>query len=156
MILKSKVDKLDIGKLETTPVNLSKLSNVVKRAVVKKDEYNAKIKSIEDNIPDITNLATKTTLNTKTNEIKWEIPSTTNLATTTTTAFTTVENKIRDVSNLVKKTGYNTKVNEIVKKITDHSHDKYIFTPELNKLTAEKLALRLAQAKFSSKDRFGW
>ena len=30
--LKSKVDKLDIGKLETTPVDLSKLINVVKMA----------------------------------------------------------------------------------------------------------------------------
>ena len=29
--LKSKVDKLDIRKLETTPVDLSKLSNVVKK-----------------------------------------------------------------------------------------------------------------------------
>ena len=56
--LKSKVDKLDIGKLETTPVDLSKLSNVVKNDVVKKTEYNAKIKNIEDKIPNITNLAT--------------------------------------------------------------------------------------------------
>ena len=29
-ILKNKVDKSDIGKLETTPVDLSKLSNVLK------------------------------------------------------------------------------------------------------------------------------
>ena len=42
--LKSKIDKLDIGKLETTPVDLNKLSNVVKNDVVKKDEYNVKIK----------------------------------------------------------------------------------------------------------------
>ena len=34
--MKSKVDKLDIGRLETTPVELSKLSNVVKDDVVKK------------------------------------------------------------------------------------------------------------------------
>ena len=68
--LKSKVDKLDIGKLETTPFDLNKLSNAVKTDVVKKTKYNAKIKSIEDKIPDITNLATKTTLNTKTNEVK--------------------------------------------------------------------------------------
>ena len=38
-----------------------------------------------------------------------------------------------------KKTDYNTKINEIEKKITDHSHDKYITTPEFNKLTAEIL-----------------
>ena len=34
--LKSEVDKLDIGKLATVPVDLSKLSNVVKNDVVKK------------------------------------------------------------------------------------------------------------------------
>ena len=65
------------------PVDLSKLSDVVKNDVVKKDVYNAKIKDIEDKIPDITNLATNTTLNTKTNEVKNEISSITNLATTT-------------------------------------------------------------------------
>ena len=35
--LKSKVDKLHIRKLETNPVDLSKLSKVVKNDVVKKD-----------------------------------------------------------------------------------------------------------------------
>ena len=34
--LKSKVDKLDIGKLVSVPVDLSKLSDVVKNNVVKK------------------------------------------------------------------------------------------------------------------------
>ena len=42
--LKSKVDKLDIDKLAPVSVDLSKLSNVVKNEVVKKTEYNAKIK----------------------------------------------------------------------------------------------------------------
>ena len=70
--LKSKVDKLDIDKLTPVPVDLSKLSNVVKNDVVKKTEYNAKIKNIEDKIPDISNLATKTILNTKINEVKNE------------------------------------------------------------------------------------
>ena len=69
--------------------------------VIKKDLYNVKIKNIGDEIPDITNLATNTTLNAKINEIKNEIPNITNLATTT--ALTAVENKIPNVSNLVKK-----------------------------------------------------
>ena len=46
--LKSKVDKFNIDKLTPLPVDLSKLSNVVKNEVVKKIEYNAKIKNIED------------------------------------------------------------------------------------------------------------
>ena len=36
---KSEVNKLDIGKLETTPFDSSKLSNVVKNDVIKKTEY---------------------------------------------------------------------------------------------------------------------
>ena len=67
--LKSKVDKLDVDKLVSVPVDLSKLSNIVKMMLLKK-MYNAKIKNIEDKIPDITNLATNTTLNVKINEGK--------------------------------------------------------------------------------------
>ena len=108
--LKTKVDKLDIDKLAPVPTDLSKLSDVVKTEVVKKTEYNAKIKNIKDKIPDISNLATKTNLNTKISEVKNEIPSITGLATTS--ALTTVENKIPDTSNLVKETDYNAKVTE--------------------------------------------
>ena len=50
--LKSKADKLDVDKLVPLPVDLSKLRNVVKNDVVEKDAYDAKIKNIEDLIPD--------------------------------------------------------------------------------------------------------
>ena len=114
--LKSKVAKLDVDKLLPVPVDLGKLSHVVKNDVAKKYVYNAKIKNIEDEIPDITNLATNTTLNAKINEVKSQITSITNFTTkvkkempnitnlaTTTTALTLVEKKIPSVSNLVKK-----------------------------------------------------
>ena len=52
--MKSKVDKLNVDKLLPVPVDLSKLSDEVKTDVVKRDVYNAKIKNIEDKIPDIT------------------------------------------------------------------------------------------------------
>ena len=71
--LKSKGDKLDVDKLVPFPADLSKLSDVEKNGVVKKNVYNAKIKNIkipEDKIPDIANLATNTTLNAKINEVK--------------------------------------------------------------------------------------
>ena len=72
--LKSEVDKLDIDKssefhadlLKPVPTDLSKLSDVVKNDVKKKD-YNAKIKNIEDKIPSITNLSTNVTLDAKIN-----------------------------------------------------------------------------------------
>ena len=56
--------------------------------LLKKDVYNAKIKTIKDKIPDITNLATTTTVNAKINEVKGEISSITN--STTTDALNTV------------------------------------------------------------------
>ena len=99
--MKNKVEKLDINKLVPIPIDLSKLNNVVKTYVIKKDVYNAKIKNVGDKIPDITNLATKTTLNAKINWVKRKIPSITNLATTA--ALTAVANKLPTVSNLVKK-----------------------------------------------------
>ena len=68
--MKSKVGKLDVDKLAPVPVDLSKLSDVVKTDVVKKDIYNSKIKNIEDKIFDITKLATNTTFNAKINEVK--------------------------------------------------------------------------------------
>ena len=66
----------------------------------------------------------------------------------------TVENRIRDVSNLVNKTDYNTKVTEIKKKFTDHNHDKYITTPEFNKLAADVFNARLVQANLITKTDF--
>ena len=45
--LKTKVDKIDIDKLSTVPVDLAKLTNVVKNEVVKKTDYNTKVTSIE-------------------------------------------------------------------------------------------------------------
>ena len=44
--MKSKVDKLDVDKLVPAPADLSKLSDVVKNEMVKKDAYNAKILKI--------------------------------------------------------------------------------------------------------------
>ena len=66
--MKSKVDKLDVVKLLPVLVDLSKLSDVIKNEVVKKNVYNAKIITIESKMPDITNLATNANLNAKINE----------------------------------------------------------------------------------------
>ena len=45
-ILQSDVNRMDIGKLETTPVDLSKLSNVVKSDAVEKSEYNELVRKV--------------------------------------------------------------------------------------------------------------
>ena len=59
--IKSNLDKLDSDKLKNVPTNLSNLKSKINKN---------KIKNIEDEIPDITNLATNTTLNAKINELK--------------------------------------------------------------------------------------
>ena len=53
---------MDIDKLVPVPTDLSKLSNVVKNDVVKKTDYHTKVADIEGEIPDVSNLATKTAL----------------------------------------------------------------------------------------------
>ena len=58
--LKTEVDKLDIDKLVPIPVDLSKLSDVVKNDVVKKTEYNKLVRKL-DNI-DATNFVKKTNM----------------------------------------------------------------------------------------------
>ena len=65
--LKTEVDKIDTGKLKTTPADLAKLTNAIENDVVKKTDYNTKVTSKEaqkagltkntvDNLADITRL----------------------------------------------------------------------------------------------------
>ena len=61
------LEKLSIDELKPVSTDLSKLSDIVKNDVVKKDVYHAKIKDIEDKIPDVTSLDTNATLNAKIN-----------------------------------------------------------------------------------------
>ena len=130
--LKTEVDKLGIDKLAPVPVDLSKLSDVVKNDVVKKTVYDklvAKVDNIdtsdfvlktkyntdktelENKIPDVSNLVKKAKLT----ELENKIPDVSSLATKN--ALTGVENKIPSVSSLVKKTDYYTKITEIEKNL---------------------------------------
>ena len=120
------------------PVDLSKLSDVVKNDVAKKDvydklvtkvnnidtsgfvlktNYDADKSELENKIPDTSGLVKKTDYNTKITDIKGKIPDISNLATKT--ALITVENKIPNVCSLVKKTDYNTRVAEIDTKVSN-------------------------------------
>ena len=46
--MKSNADKLDVNKLVPVPVDLSKLSNVVKNDVVENIEYNELVKTVNE------------------------------------------------------------------------------------------------------------
>ena len=163
--LKSKVDESDITKLKTTPIDLSKLKGVVNNNVlketkydglvkkinvndisrlIKKRDYNTKIKDIEDEIP------TTTALNAKMSEFKDEITSITGLATTT--ALNDLKNDIPDVSTLTKKT--------LVKKVSMTLTEKklkrnliviiVISAQELNNLRAKEFSSKINTSKFSN------
>ena len=136
--LKNKVDKLHVDKLVPVPVDLSKLSDVVKNDVVEKDVYNAKIKNIEHKIPDITNVATNTTLNAKLNDIKNKIPDITNLAATA--AFTAVGKKVPCVSGLIKKS-------RLWCKNTTNGK-KYFTACDYNKCTSNTLDAKVTQKNY--------
>ena len=91
-------------------------------------------------------------LKKKLTELENKIPDVSSLATKT--ALTAVENKIPDISKLVKKKKYNTKISEVEKKLTDHNHDKFITTPDFNTLVADVFNARLAQAHLITKTDF--
>ena len=146
--LKTETDKLDIDKLVPVPVDLNKLSDVVKNDVVKKAVYNKLVTKV-NNI-DISDFVLKTKYNTGKTELENKNPDVSNSATKT--ALSTVENNIRDVSNLVKKTDYNTKVTEIENKL--NNHDKYIDASEFNKLAEDAFNARIAQADLITKTDF--
>ena len=159
--LKTEVDKLDIDKLVSVHVDLSKISDLIKNYVVEKtvnDKLVAKINSVDicafvlktrydidksevgNRIPDTSGLVKKTDYNSKITEIESKKPSISGLATNA--ALTTAENKIPNISNIIEK------------KLTDHNHDKYITSPEFNALAADVFNARLAQANLITKTDF--
>ena len=167
--LKTEVDKLDIDKLAPVPVDLRKLSDVVKNDVVKKTVYDklvAKVDNIdtsnfvlktkyqtdkaelENKILDVSNLVKKTKLT----ELENKIPDLSNLATKT--ALTAVASKIPSVSNFVKKTNSNRKITEVENKLNNHNHNNYIDSPKFNKLAADVFNARLAEANLITKTDF--
>ena len=76
--LKTEVDKLDIDKLVPIPIDLSKLSDLVKNDVVKKNVYNKLVAKV-DNI-DTRDFVLKTKYNTDKTELENKIPDTSGLA----------------------------------------------------------------------------
>ena len=130
--IKTEVDKLDIEKSATVPVDLSKLSNAVKmklliKAVyhkvvakvdnidindfVLKTNFNAKLTGLENKIPNTSRLVKKTDYNSKITEIENKIPDISGLVTKT--ALTIVQNKIPRINNLATKTALTTTDNKI-------------------------------------------
>ena len=127
--LKTEVDKIDVDKLKTAPVDLAKLTNAVENDLVKKTDYNAKVTNIESQIAGVT----KNTLDNLGDITKLKAVDTSNfvLKTKATSDVTTLENKIdtidkKNISGLATKTSltsylqtatFNSKVTEVENKI---------------------------------------
>ena len=130
-VLKTDVDKIDVDKLKTVPVDLAKLTNAVENDLVKKTVYNTKVTSIEtqiagltkntvDNLADITKLKT---IDTNSFALKTKLASD---VTTLENKIDTVDKKIPDISGLATKTclnaylqtsTFNSKIAEVENKI---------------------------------------
>ena len=93
--LNTEVDKIDVDKLKTVPVDLAKLSNVVNNDIVKKTEYNTKVTSIQSQIAGVT----KNTLDNLGDITKLKAVDTSNFVVKTKLAsdVTTFEDKIDTV-----------------------------------------------------------
>ena len=131
--LKSEVDKIDVDKLKTAPVDLAKLTNAIKNDVVKKTDYNAKVTNIESQIAGVT----KNTLDNLGDITKLKAVDTSNFVlktklasdvTTLENKIDTVDKKIPDISGLATKTSlndylqsatFNSKFTEVENKIKD-------------------------------------
>ena len=204
--LKTEVDKIDIDKLKTVPDDLAKLSNVVKNEVVKKTTYNTiknkvdaidsskfvsrtkfttdtntlddKIDKVEKKIPDISGLATKSSITRLiteqedyTDKVKKKIPDISGLASkteltavenkipdisglATASALTAVENKIPDITSLIIKTDFDTKLKSVSDRVTNNKSKDILLDNELKKLktrvdSSEKIKINDVQKEIS-------
>ena len=97
--LKTEVDNLHIHKLAPVPVDLCKLSDVVKNDVVKKTVYDKLVAKV-NNI-DTSDFVLKTKYETEKTESENKIPDVSNLVKKT--KLTELESEIPDISNAATK-----------------------------------------------------
>ena len=126
------------------PVDLSKLSDVVKSDIAKKAMYEKL--AVKVNNIDTSTFVLKTKYQIEKTELEKKIPDVTDLVKKT--KLTELENKIPDVSGLA------TKISELEKKLTNHIHYKYITTPEFNTLAASVFYAILVQVNLIIKTGF--
>ena len=144
--------KNDVLKKDVYDKLVTKVNSIDTSGFVLKTKYDTDKSELESKIPDTSGLVKKTDYNAKITEIEGKTLDVSNLATKT--ALTAVEKKLPSVSTLVNKTNYNTKTTEIENKIYNHSHEKYIYTQEFNKLAADVFNARLAQSNLITKAEF--
>ena len=99
--LKTEIDKIDVDRLKTTPVDLAKLTNDVEHDLVKKTVYNTKVTSIETQIAGLT----KNTVDNLTDKAKLKGVDASNFVTRT--KFSADTNALDDkIDGVEKKNRY--------------------------------------------------
>ena len=119
--LKTKVDKLDIPKLKTVPIDLTDLTKEVQEDFTKKTDFDSLKAKVDKNETDNDNLETKvnnndTTTKTSINNLKTEVDNIDLtkyvLKSNYDTKIGNLELKIPDVSGLLQTITFNSRVNE--------------------------------------------
>ena len=126
-LLKTEVDKLDIPKLNTVPIDLADLTKAVQEDFTKKTDFNSLKTKVDKNETDNDNLesivnksdtATKTIVNTLKTKVDGINLSNYVLKSTYNDKIGNLELKIPDIKGLLQISSFNSKVTELENKIT--------------------------------------
>ena len=121
-LLKTEVDKLDIPKLRTVPIDLADLSKEVQEDFTKKTDFNSLKTKVDKNEPDNDNIesivnkndtATKTIINTLKTKVDGIDLTNYVLKSNYDTKIGNLELKIPDIKGLLQKSSFNSKVTEL-------------------------------------------
>ena len=121
-LLKTEVDKLDIPKLRTVPIDLADLSKEVHKDFTKKTDFNSLKTKVDKNEPDNDNIesivnkndrATKTIINTLKTKVDGIDLTNYVLKSNYDTKIGNLELKIPDIKGLLQISSFNSKVTEL-------------------------------------------
>ena len=124
--LKTEVDKLDIPKLTTLPIDVAELSNKVTNDLAEETDFNSLKTKVDKNKTDNENLETKVNNNDSTTKMRINNLKTKAdnidltkyvLKSNYDTKIGNLELKVRDVTGLLQIASFNSKVNELENKI---------------------------------------
>ena len=132
LVNKNALDNLaDIKVLKTKTVDTS---NFVTRTKFSTDTnaLDEKIDKVDKKVPDVTSFVKKTDFDSKITEVEGKIPNISRLATNS--SLTAVENKIPDITSLITKTDFNAKLKNISDRVTNNKSKDILLNNELKKI----------------------
>ena len=129
---KNALDNLaDVKTLKTKTVDTSNFVTRTKFST-NTNALDDKIDKVDKKIPDVTSFVKKTDFDSKINEVEGKIPNISGLATNSSLAA--VENKIPDITSLITKTDFDAKLKSISDRVTNNKSNDLLLDNELKKL----------------------